>query len=315
MSDDKPALLLIGHGSRSEAGVAEFWDFTKVLQSEAPDIAMEFGFIELAEPHLDTALDELVARGPCHVIGVPLVLLGAGHMKNDGPACLERARRRHPEVRFTYGTEMGIHPLALSVAEDRAMEVVADHGLDPAEVAVLLVGRGSSDPDANADLAKLARLVWDGRGIGWVEPAFISLASPSVPEGLERCRRLGARHVVVIPYFLFTGVLVDRIRAQAAEWTMDHPEVNLIAGPHLGCDPRLARLVIERFHQAGEGTGARPNCDCCVYRVALPGYEAKVGLPLRAAQHDHDHRHGHDHSNDHQHREEVNNNHGTHRAT
>ncbi len=126
MSDDKPALLLIGHGSRSEAGVAEFWDFTKVLQSEAPDIAMEFGFIELAEPHLDTALDELVARGPCHVIGVPLVLLGAGHMKNDGPACLERARRRHPEVRFTYGTEMGIHPLALSVAEDRAMEVVTD---------------------------------------------------------------------------------------------------------------------------------------------------------------------------------------------
>ncbi len=307
MTNDSPALLLIGHGSRSEAGVAEFWDFTKVLQAQAPDLDMEFGFIELAEPDLDTAIDKLVTRGPSHIIGVPLVLLGAGHMKNDGPACLERARQRHPELQFTYGTEMGVHPSVLSVASDRAHEIITKHDLNPSEVAVLLVGRGSSDPDANADLAKIARLVWDGRGIGWVEPAFISLASPSVPEGLERCRRLGARHIVVIPYFLFTGVLVHRINDQAAQWASEHLDINVISGPHLGGDTRLARLLLERFHQASNGDAARPNCDCCVYRIALPGHETKVGLPLRAAQHDHNH----DHEHDHQHREEVNNNHGT----
>lgn len=312
-----PALLLIGHGSRSPAGVDEFWDFTKVLQAQAPDIDMEFGFIELAEPELDVAIDKLVARSPEHIIGVPLVLLGAGHMKNDGPACLDRARQRHHEVRFTYGTEMGVHPLALEVAAERAFEVINANDVDPAEVAILLVGRGSSDPDANADLAKVARLLWDGRGLGWVEPAFVSLASPSVPEGLERCRRLGARHIVVIPYFLFTGVLVDRISAQSAEWALLHRDVHVMNGAHLGCDPRMAKLVIERFHQANNDDGQRPNCDCCVYRIALPGHESKVGLAIGSGHHNHDHGQvlHHDHLNDYEHREEVTSNHGTHRAT
>lgn len=289
MTNEAPALLLIGHGSRSKAGVDEFWEFTKTLQELAPAIDMEFGFIELADPDLDTAIDKLVTRGPSHIIGAPLVLLGAGHMKNDGPACLERARKRHPDVSFTYGTEMGVHPLALDVASDRAHETILKNGMSADEVAVLVVGRGSSDPDANADLSKVARLLWDGRGFGWVEPAFISLAHPSVAEGLERCRRLGARHIVVLPYFLFTGVLVDRIYEEATEWATTHSDINVISAPHLGGGARIARLVLERFHQAGDGNQARPNCDCCVYRVAIPGHEGKVGLPLVAAQHDHSH--------------------------
>lgn len=288
-----PSLLLIGHGSRSTAGVDEYWRFTEVLRAEAPDLPMEFGFIELVEPDLDTAVDRLVGAGTDDVVGVPLVLLGAGHMKNDGPACMARARERHPGVRFTYGSELGIHPLALEVAAERMAEALGD--ADPATTAVLLVGRGSNDPDANADLAKVARLLWDGRGFGWVEGAYISLASPSVPEGLERCRRLGAERILVVPYFLFTGILVDRIHAQAAAWADERPEVVVVRGSHLGADRRLAQLVLERFRQAATGD-TQASCDCCVYRVALPGYEAKVGLPVRS-HHDaeHDHEHGHSH--------------------
>jgi sirohydrochlorin ferrochelatase len=287
-----PALLVIGHGSRSVEGVDEFWRFADVLRAEAPDARIGFGFIELVEPDLDTAVDRLVATGADDVVGVPLVLLGAGHMKNDGPACLARARARHPGVRFTYGTELGVHPLALEVAADRVGAALGP--ADPATTAVLLVGRGSSDPDANADLAKVARLLWDGRGIGAVEPAFISLAAPDVAAGLERCRRLGATRICVVPYFLFTGVLVDRIAAEAGAWAAAHPEVEVVVGAHLGADRRLARLVLERFSQAAAGE-ANASCDCCVYRVALPGHEAKVGLPVRS-HHDAEHDHGNGHS-------------------
>ena len=125
----------------------------------------------------------------CRLIrwSVPLVLLGAGHMKNDGPAALERGRRRHPGVRFEYGRALGVHPLVLTLAEERIRAAVGAD--DPGELAVVLVGRGSSDPDANADLYKVGRLLQDSRGLGFVEPAFVSLAPPSVPEALERCRR------------------------------------------------------------------------------------------------------------------------------
>ena len=171
-------------------------------------------------------------------------------------------------VRFEYGRALGIHPLVLGLAEDRIRAAVGAD--DPGELGVVLVGRGSSDPDANADLYKVGRLLQDSRGLGLVEPAFISLAPPSVPEALERCRRLGATTIAVVPYFLFTGVLVDRIHDQADAWAADHPDVEVRHGAHLGSDARLAQLVLERHQEAIEGE-ARMNCDCCVYRIAIPG--------------------------------------------
>jgi cobalt/nickel transport system ATP-binding protein len=257
--------------------VAAYWEFAGVLKDRAPDLRIGCGFIELAEPDLDTAVDELVAAGATSVVAVPLVLLGAGHLKLDGPAALDRGRRRHPHVAFTYARDLGIHPSVLAVAEQRMRET------DPAPDAVVLVSRGSSDPDANADLYKISRLLADSRGVDMVEPAFVSLAPPTVAQALERCRRLGARRIAVVPYFLFTGVLVDRIHDQAAAYAADHPDLHIAVGPELGPDPRIADLVLERYREAGAGD-VRMNCDCCIYRVALPGYESRVGHP-----HHHDH--------------------------
>ncbi len=278
---ERPALLLVGHGSRAPKGVAAYWDFASVLRAEAPDLDVGCGFIELAEPGLDDAVGGLVAAGATSVVAVPLVLLGAGHLKNDGPAALARARLRHPGVTFRYARDLGIHPAPLAVAEDRVRTATAAWPpAGPTDIsAVVLVSRGSSDPDANADLYKVARLLWDGRGIDLVEPAFVSLAPPSVTAALERCRRLGATRIAVVPYFLFTGVLVERIRDDTEAWAAGHPDISVSHGAELGADPRLARLVLERYQEAVAGE-VRMNCDCCTYRVALPGYEGKVGAPL-----------------------------------
>jgi cobalt/nickel transport system ATP-binding protein len=302
--------MLVGHGSRSPEGVAEYWRLADVLRAAAPGLEVGCGFIELARPRLDEGIETLVAAGATSVVAVPLVLLGAGHMKDDGPAALHRARERHPGVLFRYARHLGIHPTILALAETRARQAVgaAGHVGDtphpghvgdtphpghvgdtphPGHVGdtphpgvyVILVGRGSSDPDANSDLAKVARLVWDGRGFAAVEPAFVSLASPSVPEALDRCRRLGARRVAVVPYFLFTGVLVDRIGEQARIWARSHPEVEVTVGPYLGPVGPVADVVLERYHEALAG-GAVMNCDLCVYRTPLPGHEHRVGTPV-----------------------------------
>ena len=267
---ESPALLIVGHGSRSAAGVAEYWDLARVVTETAPELDVGCGFIELAAPDLDTAVDRLVERGAASVVAVPLVLLGAGHMKDDGPAARHRGRHRHPGVTFAYARHLGLHPLVLAVAEDRIRAAVGDR--DPAQTAVVIVGRGSSDPDANADLYKVARLLWDSRGLALVEPAFVSLAQPSVPAALDRCRLLGATRIVVVPYFLFTGILVDRIADQVAAWGAAHTEIDARPGPHLGADPRIARLVVDRYAEALAGD-AHMNCDLCVYRHPLPGYE------------------------------------------
>ena len=272
-------LLLVGHGSRDPAAAEEFGRLLGLVESLTPPATrLRAGFLELAEPHVDVALDRLVADGATDIAAVPYVLFGAGHLKDDGPAVLARARLRHPQVRFRLGRDLGIHPSVLDVAEDRARD--ARKRLPPTErTAVVIVGRGSTDPDACAEFVKFARLLEDGRGLGPVHPAFVAMSGPTLDGALDQARALGAEAVVVAPLFLFTGVLVDRIAAATAAWAAAHPDTAVAIAAHLGPDPRLAALVVERLRESIEGD-VRMNCDVCAYRVRLPGYEEKVGTPL-----------------------------------
>ena len=278
----RPAMLVVGHGSRDADGVDEYWALAGTIRAAAGDLLTGFGFIELASPTVDEAIDDLVARGATEIVSVPLVLLAAGHLKNDGPAALARARTRHPEVQFRLARDLGIEPGILEITADRIRDAAGD--ADPEKLGVALIGRGCSDPDACADLWKVSRLLADGRGLGTVEPGFVSVATPSVPETLERLRLLGTGTAVVAPFFLFSGILRNRIYREAAAWAQDHPEVEIRGAGHLGPDPRLARLVLERYREARAGD-VRMNCDLCAYRVQLPGYESKVGTPISLSPH------------------------------
>jgi energy-coupling factor transporter ATP-binding protein EcfA2/sirohydrochlorin ferrochelatase len=295
-------LLLVGHGSRDPAAAKEFGALLDLVTGRLEGRRVDGGFLELSDPPVDEALDRLVAAGADDIVAVPYVLFGAGHLKDDGPAVLGRARRRHPGVRFRLARDLGTHPAVLDVAEERAHEALArlpapsatgtgtDEAPDEPETAVVLVGRGSTDPDACAEFVKLARLLGDGRGLGLVEAAFVAMTGPSIEQALERCRRLGARRVAVVPLFLFSGVLVDRIADRAAAWaavaagasTAGDGTVAVTVGEPLGPHPRLADLVVERFGEPQTGD-VRMNCDVCSYRVRLPGFEERVGTPLSLA--------------------------------
>ncbi|KUN78676.1 cobalamin biosynthesis protein CbiX [Streptomyces bungoensis] len=289
-----PALLVAGHGTRDEAGAEAFRAFVRELGRRHPELPVAGGFIELSPPPLGEAVTELVERGVRRFAAVPLMLVSAGHAKGDIPAALAREQERHPGVSYTYGRPLGPHPALLNVLERRLDEVLG--GTDRSDVTVLLVGRGSTDPDANAEVYKAARLLWEGRGYAGVETAFVSLAAPDVPAGLDRCARLGARRIVVLPYFLFTGILPDRVREQTGAWAAAHPEADVRSADVIGPEPELLDLVMERYAEAVEGD-LRMNCDSCVYRIALPGFEDKVGLPQQPHFHPDDdgHHHGHPH--------------------
>ncbi|MCN9239615.1 sirohydrochlorin chelatase [Streptomyces sp. RY43-2] len=285
-----PALLIAGHGTRDEAGAEAFRAFVRELGRRRPELPVAGGFIELSPPPLGEAVTELVERGVRRFAAVPLMLVSAGHAKGDIPAALAREKERHPGISYTYGRPLGPHPALLTVLERRLADTL-DPSWERGEVTVLLVGRGSTDPDANAEVHKAARLLWEGRGYAGVETAFVSLAAPDVPSGLDRCARLGARRIVVLPYFLFTGVLPDRVRRQTEEWAVAHPDTEVRSADVIGPEPELLDLVWERYEEAA-ADGVRMNCDACVYRIALPGFEDKVGLPQQPHFHPDDEGHG-----------------------
>lgn len=296
---EEPALLIVGHGSRDPRGAEEFHELVRLVRERNPGLPVEGGFIELSRPPISECVDRIADKGVKGVAAVPLMLLAAGHAKDDIPATLVREGIDHPEMSFEYGRALGVRPELLELVDERVSAVVPAE--DKPDTAVLVVGRGSSDPDANSDLAKIARLFYEGRPYPMVEGAFVSMTSPDVHGGLDRLRRLGARRVVVFSYFLFTGVLEERIREQSEAFAAAYPDLEVRYAGYFGPDAKVADLLIERYAEA-VGGDIRMNCDVCVHRVALPGFEEKVGAPAtphyhpdEPGHHHHDHPHGHHH--------------------
>ena len=290
-----PALLVVGHGSRDPRGAREFHELVGLVRRRNPSLVVEGGFIELSRPPISECVDRLAEGGARDVAAVPLMLLSAGHAKDDIPATLVREKMNHRGMSFRYGRALGIRPELLELMDERVSAVVSER--EKEDTAVLVVGRGSSDPDANSDLAKIARLFYEGRPYPAVESAYISMTPPDVGTALDRCRKLGARRIVVFSYFLFTGVLEERIRQEAEGFASANRDVDVRYAGYFGPDQLVADLLVERYTEA-IGGDIRMNCDVCVHRVALPGFEDKVGSTATPHYHPDEpghHEHGHHH--------------------
>lgn len=277
-----PALLLVGHGSPDEEGAESFRSFVGELAERDPETPVAGGFVGRSPLPLADAVAELAARGVREFAAVPLTLVAEGHSEGDLPAALARERERHPGTSYVLGRPPGPHPDLLSVLERRVEEALDGDARrspgDRAGTTVLLVGRGSTDPGANSEVHKAARLLWEGSGYAGVEVAFVSLAAPDVASGLDRCRKLGAEKVVVLPCFVFTGALSRRTRMHAEGWSRANPGVDVVDAGVLGGTGELADLVMERYREAAGGE-AYVDCDACGHRVRVPGAEDGNGHP------------------------------------
>lgn len=307
------AVVLMAHGSRDAEGAKEFLAFANRLAARLAR-PIYAGFLELADPPIMSAIDEAIRAGASTIYAIPWLLLGAGHAKNDMPTAIQWARQRHPQIVIRYGCPLNVQPELLGVLADRLVAIDPDQGLGSPTTAVLLVQRGSSDPEANAEVYRAARLLWEDRHYRTIEIAFSGITWPTVAEGLQRCLVYGVNRVLVLPYYLYTGILVKRIVETVAEMAAMHPECDFRVAQHIGQDIRLDILAQRMIEQTRSGK-ATVSCDMCQYRVPLFGREALVGLPqssdhahgLRGTtMHEHTHEeHSHSHHDEHTHMHEV----------
>jgi len=323
---EKLGVMVCGHGSRNRKAVAEFANLARHLGRALPDYPVEHGYLEFANPVLRDGLDKLRQQGVTRVLAVPAMLFAAGHAKNDIPSVLN-TYAAETGLHIDYGKELGIDRRMINAAGARLREALAAAGGDVPlnETMLVVVGRGSSDPDANSNAAKVMRMLWEGLGFGWGETMYSGVTFPLVEPGLRHAVRLGFRRIVVFPYFLFTGVLVNRIYQQTDLVAADHPEVEFIKAGYLNDHPDVVATFIERVQQTREGDTAM-NCALCKYRAQVLGFEADVGRAQESHHHhvegigegctlcdgectgacqkeahEHEHSHGHHHDHDHHH--------------
>ena len=280
-------VMLCGHGSRDAAAIAEFAALAGQMKGRLPDWPVEHGYLEFARPILRDGLDRLVARGVRRILAVPGMLFAAGHAKNDIPSVLNAYQAGTPGLRIQYGRDLGIDPRMVRAAGARIQEALdsAESDVGMHDTLLVVVGRGASDPDANSNVAKVARLLWEGFGFGWAETAYSGVTFPVVEPALEKAARLGFRRIVVFPYFLFTGVLVERIYATADAVAARHPDIEFLKAPYLNAHPLVLDTFIARVREILDGANLM-NCLDCKYRTQVLGFEAEVGLP-QASHHHH----------------------------
>jgi sirohydrochlorin ferrochelatase/(2Fe-2S) ferredoxin len=267
--------LLIGHGSREPASNAEFEAIASAYRAARPGLRVETAYVELARPLVAEALDALAAE-VLRITVVPVFLFAAGHVKNDLPLAIADARRAHPRCQIVAAPALGVHPALAELAFQRASVCLPEDPAARAKTLVLVVGRGSSDPDANGDFCKISRLIGEGRGLMQVVPTFIGITTPRVEDSFELVARMRPDRLVILPYLLFAGRLVARLQTQVDAFVSRHPWIHTDLAPHLGIDERLLALIDERALQARSGS-VTLACDSCQYRTEVAGLPSQVG--------------------------------------
>lgn len=276
-------IVIAGHGSRDPASVEQFGKLVELIRLQAGNRPVTHGFLEFAAPTIDEALHQNVRAGEHEqIVMVPGLLLAASHAKNDMPAELLAFQAENPEKTFHMAASASLHPLLLEVCRERVIhaEASAAAPIPRRETCLVLVGRGTTDPDANSEVSKLARLLEEGMGFATSLVCYSGTAKPLVRDGISAAATMGFRRVIVLPFFLFDGVLVKRVYAAADAVRTRHPSVEILDAGYLGPDPRVAQVYLERAQEGLEGRG-NMNCSLCKYRTQIIGFEGQVGTPQR----------------------------------
>ena len=284
MTTSNDTILLVGHGSREATGNAEILLFAERWRARHPDWRIEVGFIEFADPLLDPALNH-AARNSERVLVLPLILNAAGHVRQDIPSAIQRARKRHPDVQFLYAPHLAVSDPLLSILKRFLRQAMLQLDVpDPRTTGVILLGRGSSDRLANGDVARMARWLWEIGDHERVDLAFTGVTFPRLEKVVRDQVALGMMQIVVMPYYLFTGTLIKRIGRQMENLAAQYPQVRFAHTSYFGFEPEIARMLDERVHALKQGVGAID-----LDRLMRPD-------PFRESEgYHHHHHHGHDH--------------------
>ena len=282
---ERLGVLICGHGSRNRLAVEEFAQMVEKLRPKLAPMPVEHGYLEFAQPILREGLDSLRQQGVTKVLAIPAMLFAAGHAKNDIPSVLN-TYTAETGLPIDYGRELGVDRLMVAAAGARVQEALdrASNDIPISETLLVVVGRGSSDPDANSNVAKVTRMLVEGFGFGWGETVYSGVTFPLVDPGLRHVVRLGFRRIVVAPYFLFSGVLVSRIHQHTDLVAADYPDVEFLSSGYLGQHSMVVDTFRERVDEVLRGDTAM-NCSLCKYRAQVLGFEKDVGRAQESHHH------------------------------
>ncbi len=246
------------------------------MRRRHPDMVVDYGFLEFAHPTFDSAVRVMREKGVSDIISLPAILFAGGHAKNDMPFEMNSIQAAYKDLSIRFGSFLGVSPQLLQLC--RLLIEKCERSLPPApreNTCLLLVGRGTSDPDGNSDVAKMARMLEEGMGFGFSHTAYIGVTKPNLEETLKLLECLPYSRVVAVPVFLFTGVLLKKIHSQIEKHRAVSKKEIVFTEP-FGSHGLILDILDERVGEVEAGS-ANMNCQLCKYRTQIIGFEGDAG--------------------------------------
>jgi len=279
------AVLVVGHGTRKPSGQQQLKELVEQMRRIEPSWRMEASFLELAEPTIEQAIEGLSTQGFRRILVVPILLFTAAHAKSDIPDAVSEFAAKHGITVVGQTPSLGTAREVIALSNRRYIEITSQaqergcpeghcgygypqacaevcpmRGKSPRRVALAMVGRGTSDPEALAHMRRFTELAAEQRSLAWVSTGFFAGGVPSVDELLAQASALRPTDpisssefstnpicdtVVIQPHLLFEGELMDQLRARVRRWRQESPDREWVLARCLGADEALAGVFIE----------------------------------------------------------------------
>ena len=318
-------IIICGHGSRAKTAEEEFSLLATGLRARFPQLEVEYGFLEYSSPNIHMALDRLIAKGITNIYAVPGMLFSATHAQNDIPSVLITYMQKNSALTIKYGQELGLHEEMIMAFQHRIMEAINLVEMpkpgDLYDTMLVVVGRGTSVAQANAEASKLTRIVAENMGFGWCETVYSGVTFPSVGRGLEMALKLGFKKIVVAPYFLFSGKLIGRINAYIEKVAADNRDVSFYVADYLRDQSHVINTFIERIEETvsqptvNNGLMEKFQSRLAAGEVTVHHHHAEFQAEVESDSEAHSHSHDHDNSHGHSQQKDEGHSHSGHGHT
>lgn len=243
-------ILVVGHGTSSIVGIAEFaWTIARLRQC-FPKLPLAYGFLELASPSIEQGMEVLAKKGVKSICSSPLLLFSAGHAKSDIPDEVQRAAQRFGIQVASQSEVLGNHPHIVELSVHRFLEANDPKARNSAFV---LVGRGSRDSEAQLAAADFLAKCQIMAGLPLARLAFLAMAKPDIYEVVEELGRLALAKVVLVPHLLFHGELVEKCIRIVQEAAVQFPGTEWRIAKRLGPNLAIVDAIADRIRQSMEG--------------------------------------------------------------
>ncbi|GGH88489.1 sirohydrochlorin ferrochelatase [Pullulanibacillus pueri] len=240
-------VLYVSHGTRLPEGLKEAKAFLQGVQKKIPAPLQQVCFLELASPTIEEGIEALVQKGATTIAVVPVLLLSAKHFHEDIPEALYKCQKKYPTITLTYGKPLGIQERLIALLEERIREKGTSLHKD---VKVLLVGRGSHDPQVKTAIETIAHRLAKRINVGQIETCYLAACKPSFDEKLSDAWDSQSPQMIVVPYLWFNGLLIQSMQKKIDTLDPLHREIVLCRpmGNHAHIQNAFIDRVLESFH-------------------------------------------------------------------